>query len=208
MSRLRLTGILTMAFGLFLIQRKGTGTVGRLFGPITLAWFLALGVGGIASIVQTPEVLAAVHPGYGLAFLVEQRFSAVFVLGAVVLAGGMATRFGGVVKAVVPVLDGKSFLELKHDDLARVSAKAGRALVALSPWLMKGLALAGTVAMFLVGGGILLHGIPVLGHAVEAWFFGLGWVTDLLSNLAGGVAGLLAGLIAAAVWQLICRLKK
>jgi len=76
-------GVLT---GLFLIQRKGTGAVGRLFGPITLAWFLALGTGGIASIVQTPEVLAAVHPGYGLAFLVEQRFSAVFVLGAVVLA--------------------------------------------------------------------------------------------------------------------------
>jgi len=76
-------GVLT---GLFLIQRKGTGAVGRLFGPITLAWFLALGLGGIASIVQTPEVLAAVHPGYGLAFLVEQRFSAVFVLGAVVLA--------------------------------------------------------------------------------------------------------------------------
>ncbi len=54
-------------------------------------------------------------------------------VGAVVLAGGMATRFGGVVKAVVPVLDGKSFLELKHDDLARVSAKAGRAVPA---WVM------------------------------------------------------------------------
>jgi KUP system potassium uptake protein len=71
---------------LFLIQRKGTGTVGRLFGPITLAWFLALGAGGVASIVHTPEVLAAVNPAYGIAFLLEQRFSAVFVLGAVVLA--------------------------------------------------------------------------------------------------------------------------
>lgn len=49
-------------------------------------------------------------------------------VGAVVLAGGMATRFGGVVKAVVPVLGERTFLELKHDDIARVSARAGRAV--------------------------------------------------------------------------------
>ena len=66
----------------------------------------------------------------------------------------------------------------------------------------------GTAAMFLVGGDILLHGIPALGHAVEDWFFGMGWITDLLSNLAGGVVGLLAGFVAAAVWQLFGRLKK
>lgn len=47
-------------------------------------------------------------------------------VGAVVLAGGMATRFGGVVKAVVPVLGDKTFLELKHDDVARVALKARR----------------------------------------------------------------------------------
>lgn len=47
-------------------------------------------------------------------------------VGAVVLAGGMATRFGGVVKAVVPVLGERTFLELKHDDIAGVSARAGR----------------------------------------------------------------------------------
>lgn len=49
-------------------------------------------------------------------------------VGAVVLAGGMATRFGGVVKAVVPVLGDKTFLELKHDDIARVSRKASRSV--------------------------------------------------------------------------------
>lgn len=46
-------------------------------------------------------------------------------VGVVILAGGMATRFGGVVKAVVPVLGEKSFLELKHDDLRAVQARAG-----------------------------------------------------------------------------------
>lgn len=49
-------------------------------------------------------------------------------VGAVVLAGGMATRFGGVVKAVVPVLQDRTFLELKHDDIARVARKARRAI--------------------------------------------------------------------------------
>jgi UTP--glucose-1-phosphate uridylyltransferase len=49
-------------------------------------------------------------------------------VGAVVLAGGMATRFGGVVKAVVPVLGERTFLELKHDDLAEVSRRAGGAV--------------------------------------------------------------------------------
>lgn len=46
-------------------------------------------------------------------------------VGAVVLAGGMATRFGGVVKAVVPVLGARTFLELKHDDVANVARRAG-----------------------------------------------------------------------------------
>jgi predicted DNA repair protein MutK len=66
----------------------------------------------------------------------------------------------------------------------------------------------GTAAMFLVGGGILLHGIPALGHAVEHWFFGMGWMRDLFSNLAGGVVGLVAGAAAAGAWQLVRRLKK
>jgi len=70
------------------------------------------------------------------------------------------------------------------------------------------LSVLGTAAMFLVGGGILLHGIPTLGHTVENWLIGMGWITDLLNNLAGGVLGLVAGSVVAAVWQLIGRLKK
>jgi UTP--glucose-1-phosphate uridylyltransferase len=52
-------------------------------------------------------------------------------VGAVILAGGMATRFGGVVKAVVPVLGDRSFLELKHADLHAVSRRAGGPVHAL-----------------------------------------------------------------------------
>jgi KUP system potassium uptake protein len=77
---------LAVLVGLFLMQRHGTGAVGRLFGPVTLVWFAALALGGIGSIAQTPEVLAGLNPAYGLAFLLEGRFTALFVLGAVVLA--------------------------------------------------------------------------------------------------------------------------
>ncbi|MCC6334668.1 MAG: UTP--glucose-1-phosphate uridylyltransferase [Myxococcales bacterium] len=55
---------------------------------------------------------------------------------SVILAGGMATRFGGVVKAVVPVLGDRSFLQLKHDDLARLSGDG----VAIPTWVMSSFA--------------------------------------------------------------------
>jgi len=83
----------------------------------------------------------------------------------------------------------------------------GRGLLAFAPWLMKTLSVLGTVAMFLVGGGILLHGVPALAHAVEAWAAGLGWVGGLVGNLAGGVAGVLAGAVVVLVVQLVQKLR-
>jgi KUP system potassium uptake protein len=77
---------------LFLIQSRGTGAVGRYFGPITTVWFLVLAVLGIRSIVETPEVLLALNPAYGLAFAVDHPVAAFLVLGAVflTLTGGEA----------------------------------------------------------------------------------------------------------------------
>jgi predicted DNA repair protein MutK len=90
---------------------------------------------------------------------------------------------------------------VKLDDaglhLSRQSAawkqSLGRGILTAAPWLMKTLSVVGTAAMFLVGGGILLHGIPALGHAVDAFAGSLGWVGAVVSSLAGAVAGLLAG---------------
>ena len=79
----------------------------------------------------------------------------------------------------------------------------GRGLLAFAPWLMKALSVLGTAAMFLVGGGILLHGVPALGHAVAHWAEGLGWAAPLVSNLFGGLAGLLAGAVVVGLVQLI-----
>ncbi len=83
----------------------------------------------------------------------------------------------------------------------------GRGILAFAPWLMKTLSVVGTAAMFLVGGGILLHGIPALGHAVEHWSEGLGWVGAVVNNLAGGLLGLLAGALVVLVFNTVQKMR-
>jgi KUP system potassium uptake protein len=79
--------------GLFIVQRKGAGFIGRIFGPIMLAWFLVIGLLGIHGIVRAPGVLAALSPLYAFEFLIHQDFHISFaILGAAFLAvtGGEA----------------------------------------------------------------------------------------------------------------------
>jgi KUP system potassium uptake protein len=71
---------------LFVAQRSGTARIGAFFGPITIVWFALLAVLGIVSLVQTPAVLAALNPYYGLAFLWSDGWRGFLVLGAVFLA--------------------------------------------------------------------------------------------------------------------------
>jgi KUP system potassium uptake protein len=79
--------------GLFVVQKKGTGFIGKIFGPVMLAWFLVIGLLGIDGIVRAPGVLAALSPLYALDFLFHQDFHVSFaILGAAFLAvtGGEA----------------------------------------------------------------------------------------------------------------------
>jgi len=71
---------------LFLVQRLGTGAVGRLFGPIMGVWFTVLGVLGVRGIAGHPEILKALSPTYAVGFLVGHFETAFFALTAVVLA--------------------------------------------------------------------------------------------------------------------------
>ncbi len=77
---------------LFAIQSRGTTRVGALFGPIMIVWFLTLAVSGLAQVVQHPEIIKALSPLYGVAFLMDHGTLAFLVLGSVVLAvtGGEA----------------------------------------------------------------------------------------------------------------------
>ncbi|AKQ60702.1 potassium transporter Kup [Bordetella hinzii] len=72
--------------GLFAIQSHGTGAVGKLFGPVMGLWFGTLAVMGGWQIWQTPEVLAALNPMWGLRFIIEFPLMSFLLLGAVVLA--------------------------------------------------------------------------------------------------------------------------
>jgi predicted DNA repair protein MutK len=89
--------------------------------------------------------------------------------------------------------------------LAAFMGGLGRALLAAAPRLMKFLGVAGTLAMFLVGGGILVHGWPWLHHAVEALPAAMGtllqpdWLAQLAGGLAGAVVQGLFGVLAGAV---------
>lgn len=71
---------------LFAVQKRGTGTVGGLFGPVMVIWFAVLGALGVVSIVQTPAVLAAINPAHALAFFLEHKLVGFLALGVVVLA--------------------------------------------------------------------------------------------------------------------------
>ncbi|HVY63774.1 MAG TPA: potassium transporter Kup [Gammaproteobacteria bacterium] len=77
---------------LFAIQKRGTGTIGLLFGPVMCVWFACLAVLGVLSIVQTPAVLQALNPLAAVAFVGANPGQAFLALGAVVLAvtGGEA----------------------------------------------------------------------------------------------------------------------
>ncbi|WP_336821577.1 KUP/HAK/KT family potassium transporter, partial [Cedecea sp. VD20] len=71
---------------LFMIQKHGTGMVGKLFAPVMLLWFLTLAVLGARSIIGNPEVLQALNPAWAVNFFVQYKAVSFVALGAVVLA--------------------------------------------------------------------------------------------------------------------------
>ena len=77
---------LGVLIGLFLVQRKGTSVVGKLFGPIIALWFIVLAVTGVQQIIQAPAVLNAFNPLYAIRFLVDRGPLVFAAVGAIVLA--------------------------------------------------------------------------------------------------------------------------
>jgi len=111
----------------------------------------------------------------------------------------------GLVAGIVKLDDAGLYLSQRSSAASRA---LGRGILAAAPWLMKALSVAGTAAMFLVGGGILVHGLPALGHAVEGWATATGGVFGTLGSMGvnAGV-GLVAGAIVLAVVELVGKLR-
>ena len=136
-----------------------------------------------------------------------------FVTQVTVLVGISALMTVGVYGLVAGIvkLDDLGLYLSRQASAARQSA--GRAILAAAPWLMKALSIAGTAAMFLVGGGILTHGIPALHHAIEAAAQavaatpGVGGLLGALAPLVlDGLAGIVAGALVLGVVVLARRL--
>ena len=122
---------------------------------------------------------------------------------AIVMTAGVY----GIVAGIVKIDDLGLYLSRKASSTAQ---RAGDLILRAAPWLMKFLSVAGTAAMFLVGGGILVHGLPPLHHAVEqaAQAAGsLAWLVGALLNVLAGVitGALVLGVVKGA--QRVVRLK-
>ncbi|MCC7096615.1 MAG: DUF808 domain-containing protein [Thermomonas sp.] len=179
------------------------------------------GTGPIKSVEEIPEDLVAFEQEK-----IQGAIKTDFVLSAEIIVISLGTvafqplhiQFGvlaviavlmtvgvyGLVAAIVKLDD--LGLHLSREGAHKVRAMLGRGILALAPLLMKFLSVAGTVAMFLVGGGILVHGIPLLHHLVQTHADDLlGWLGVALFNIA---AGMTAGIILVACTFVLTRIRK
>lgn len=110
----------------------------------------------------------------------------------------------GLVAGIVKLDDLGLHLLQKGDDFSK---KMGNAILAFAPKLMKFLSFAGTLAMFLVGGGIIAHGIDFVHHGIEHLGEMSGMFGSLTTNLLNGLVGLIAGLAVVAVVTLVQKMR-
>ena len=119
---------------------------------------------------------------------------------ALIMTVGVYGLVGGIVK----LDDLGLYLSQKASNAAQ---SIGRGILWLAPWLMKFLSVAGTAAMFLVGGGIIAHGIGPLHHLIQDWKAaagGMGWLLEMLAN---AVVGIVVGGIVVAVVTAIQKMR-
>ncbi|PZU17781.1 MAG: DUF808 domain-containing protein [Shinella sp.] len=119
----------------------------------------------------------------------------------IVIALGMTVFVYGLVAGIVKLDDIGAWLL----DKGRALAALGRGLLYATPWLMRGLSIAGTAAMFLVGGGILVHAIPALHHFVVGLApANLEWLANALGSM---VVGIIIGAVVLTVVTMIQRMR-
>jgi predicted DNA repair protein MutK len=153
---------------------------------------VALEAEKIKGAIRTDFVLSAEIIVIALGTVADKPFS----VQVAVLAGiGMIMTVGvyGIVAGIVKMDDLGLYLLQKPGAVAKV---IGRGLLLAAPKLMKALAVIGTVAMFMVGGGILTHGMPPVHHAIAHWAEAAGWLSGVVSLVLDIIVGLLGGALA------------
>lgn len=153
----------------------------------------------IKGAVRTDFILSAEIIAITLGVVQGEAFlSRVLVMSGIALV--MTVGVYGFVAAIVRLDDVGLYLVRSASGAGQ---RVGRGILWVAPWLMKGLSLLGTVAMFLVGGGILVHGVPVLGHWIAA-LVGAG----LAAGVLNGVVGVAAGAVVFGFIYLVGRVRK
>ena len=156
---------------------------------------LAMEKDKVKGAIRTDFVLSAEIIVISLGVVAAQPFlNQVIVL--VLIALAITVGVYGLVGAIVKLDDAGLYLA-KRDDvgmLGNAMRAFGRGLVTFAPWLMKGLSVVGTIAMFLVGGGILVHAIAPLHHFIES-ISPDGLLGSVVAQLSNAVVGVVTGAI-------------
>jgi len=159
----------------------------------------------IKGAVRTDLILSAEIIAITLGTVADKPLlTQVIVLSTVAIS--MTVGVYGLVAGIVKLDDLGLWLSQRGSALAQA---IGRGILRAAPWLMKALSVAGTAAMFLVGGGILVHGVPPVQQAISAAVAGMGGAWQwLLPMLANALVGLLIGAAVLAAVTLFQRLRK
>jgi hypothetical protein len=155
----------------------------------------------IRGAVRTDFILSAEIVAITLGTVAGAPFmTRVLVLSGIALL--MTVGVYGLVAGIVKLDDAGLALSKAEGEAGGDRAKRalGRAILFVAPYLMKALSVLGMIAMFLVGGGILVHGVPALHHGLEHLAHGFGGAFEaLMPMLVNGLVGVLAGALAVAV---------
>jgi hypothetical protein len=150
----------------------------------------------IKGAIRTDFILSAEIIAITLGTVTQQPIGMQFAVLSVV-AFMITVGVYGLVAGIVKLDDGGLYLTKKDSALAQ---KLGHGILWFAPYMMKTLSVLGTIAMFLVGGGILTHGFSAIGHGIESFSEGLGDMAGaVVPIVANGVFGLIAGLLLVAV---------
>jgi predicted DNA repair protein MutK len=149
--------------------------------------------------ILSAEIIAITLGTVATASLTQQ----VIVMSGIAIV--MTVGVYGLVAGIVKLDDLGLWLTQKPGQLAK---KVGSAILSAAPYMMKTLSVVGTAAMFLVGGGILTHGVPVVHDWIEGVGAAAGSVGFAVPMLLNGVAGIIAGAVVLAVVSVVGKIWK